>query len=65
MQFGRIKTQVVEHSGRPVRICRLDLKNKAVRGVARSYRGGILAPRRVSRDLLALNVTFMFPANDI
>jgi hypothetical protein len=35
MPFRRIKAQVVENSGPAVKVSRLDLKNKAVRGVAR------------------------------
>jgi hypothetical protein len=40
MHFVGIKTQIAENSGPSVKICRLGLKSKTVRGVARWYWGG-------------------------
>jgi hypothetical protein len=65
MQIAGITVQAVENSGPPVKICRLDLKSKAVRGVARSYRGERGRRGRFSCDLLAFNMTVILPASDV
>jgi hypothetical protein len=59
----RIQIDILENLPHSVWLCRPGLKSQTVRGVARWYRGGSLAPQPFLTWFLVFVVTVLLPAN--